>query len=180
MATRASLTPTRTQLHHWICQDAHLAHIWAERHPRTRDAANDFAVWCTAAAKQLASPGIVDPDAIAAEWRLRAHGSGIRAASWPITASTFAAAALLAGLIVAATGHPVVGLTLLLPAIVNIGIVIAARPAPHLLVGARDRTKSDSAQSAKHPDAATLFATRASVTAISMWHHLSKKRRTAP
>lgn len=180
MATRASLTPTRTQLHHWISQDAHLAHIWAERHPRPCDAANDFAAWCTATAGQLASPGIIDPDAIAAEWRLRAHGSGIRAASWPITASAFAAAALLAGLAAAVAGHPVVGLALLLPTMLGIGILIAARPTPHLLVGPADPTRTDRTRSAKHHYAPTLFATRTCAAAISMWHQLPKKRRTTP
>lgn len=181
MATRASLTPTRTQLHHWISQDAHLAHIWAERHPRARDMANDFAEWCTATAGQLASPSIVDPDAIAAEWRLRAYGSGIRAASWPITAGAFAAAALMAGLVVAATtGHPAAGLALLLPALLGIGIVIAARPTPHLLVGPADRTRADRTRSAKRLYSPTLFATRTVATAISVWHQLPKKRRTAP
>lgn len=181
MATRASLTPTRTRLHHWISQDAHLAHIWAERHPRARDTANEFAEWCTATAGQLASPSIIDPDAIAAEWRLRAHRSGIRAASWPITGGAVAAA-LLAGLIVAAAGHPVAGLALLLPALLGTGIVIAARPAPHLLVGPADRTRTDRAKSAKplFSPTPTLFATRTVATAISMWHQLPKKRRTAP
>lgn len=182
MATRASLTPTRTQLHHWISQDAHLAHIWAERHPRARDTVNDFAEWCTATAGQLASPSIIDPDAIAAEWRLRAYGSGIRAASWPITAGAFAAAALMAGLVVLAAGHPAAGLALLLPALLGVGIVIAARPTPHLLVGPADRTRADRTKSAKrlYSPTPTLFATRTVATAISVWHQLPKKRRTAP
>ncbi|MBE5477766.1 hypothetical protein E3G68_005099 [Mycobacteroides abscessus] len=180
MATRASLTPTRTQLHHWISQDAHLARIWAQRHPRARDTANDFAEWCTATAGQLASPSIIDPDAIAAEWRLRAHGSGIRAASWPITAGAFAAAALLAGLIAATTGHPTAGLALLLPALLTIGITIAARPTPHLLVGPADRTRTNRTKPAKRLYPATLFATRTVATAISMWHQLPKKRRATP
>ncbi|MEN4476666.1 hypothetical protein [Mycolicibacterium cosmeticum] len=180
MATRASLTPTRTQLHHWISQDAHLAHIWAERHPRARDTVNDFAEWCTATAGQLASPRIIDPDAIVAEWRLRAYGSGIRVASWPITAGAFAAAALMAGIVVVAAGHPAAGLALLLPALLGVGIVIAARPTPHLLVGPADRTRADRTRSAKRLYSPTLFATRTVATAISVWHQLPKKRRTAP
>lgn len=180
MATRASLTPTRTQLHHWISQDAHLAHIWAESHPRARAAASAFAEWCTATAGQLASPRIIDPDAIAAEWRLRAHGSGIRASSWPITAGALAAAALLTGLTLAATGHPTPGLALLLPAMLGIGIVIAVRPTPHLLVGPPDHTRTDRTKSAKRFYSTTLFATRTFATAISNWHQHLKKRRTAP
>lgn len=174
MATRASLTPTRAQLHHWITQDADLARIWAERNPRGRDAASDFAQWCTATAVLLASPRVIDPDAIAAQWRLRAHGSGIRAVSWPVTAGALATAAVLAGLILAAAGHPTAGLALLPPTMLAIGIVIAARPTSHLLVGPAEHSRA-----AKHTYVPTLFATRVFAAAIGVWHRLPRKRRTA-